>query len=114
MPGHLPGTNGQVTGCARRFGHPQFPVFARKPLFGYKGMVFATIAITAYSAAVWGHHMYATGAILLPFFAGMTYIIAVPTGIKFVNWIGTMWHGKITFETPMLWARGCLVTVGRP
>jgi cytochrome c oxidase subunit 1 len=107
------------------FGHPEvyivalpffgivtevIPVFSRKPLFGYKGMVFATIAITAYSAIVWAHHMYATGAIVLAFFAATTYIIAVPTGIKFVNWIGTMWRGKVTFETPMLWAAGFLVT----
>ena len=86
------------------FGHPEvyiialpffgiiteiIPVFSRKPLFGYKGMVFATLAIGALSLAVWAHHMYATGAVLLPFFAFLTYLIAVPTGIKFFNWIGT-------------------------
>jgi cytochrome c oxidase subunit 1 len=107
------------------FGHPEvyivalpffgiisevIPVFSRKPLFGYKGMVFAGIAIAMLSAAVWAHHMYATGAVLLPFFSLMTFLIAVPTGIKFVNWIGTMWKGKITFETPMLFACGFLVT----
>ena len=107
------------------FGHPEvyivalpffgivtevFPVFARKPLFGYKGMVFATIAIGALSAAVWAHHMYATGAVLLAFFSLTTFLIAVPTGIKFVNWVGTLWRGKITFETPMLFALGFLVT----
>jgi cytochrome c oxidase subunit 1 len=107
------------------FGHPEvyivalpffgivtevFPVFARKPLFGYKGMVFATIAIGMLSAAVWAHHMYATGAVLLPFFSLTTFLIAVPTGIKFVNWIGTLWKGKITFESPMLFALGFLVT----
>ena len=54
--------------------------------------------------------MYATGAVLLPFFSLMTFLIAVPTGIKFVNWIGTLWKGKITFETPMLFALGFLVT----
>src|SRR4051794_24276670 len=106
------------------FGHPQgyivalpffgiiteiIPVFARKPLFGYKGMVFATIAIAALSSAVWAHHMYATGAVLLPFFSLMTFLIAVPTGVKFVNWIGTLWKGKITFETPMLFSLGFLV-----
>ncbi len=59
---------------------------------------------------VWAHHMFATGAVLLPFFAFMSYLIAVPTGIKFFNWIGTMWRGSLTFETPMLWALGFLVT----
>nr|WP_305852304.1 cytochrome c oxidase subunit I [Blastococcus sp. PRF04-17] len=107
------------------FGHPEvyiialpffgiitevIPVFSRKPLFGYKGMVFATIAIGALSLAVWAHHMYATGAVLLPFFAFLTYLIAVPTGIKFFNWIGTMWRGALTFETPMLWSVGFMVT----
>ncbi|MCW2611034.1 MAG: Cytochrome-c oxidase, partial [Cryptosporangiaceae bacterium] len=86
------------------------PVFSRKPLFGYKGMVFALIAITALSVAVWAHHMFATGAVLLPFFSFMTYLIAVPTGIKFFNWIGTMWRGQLTFETPMLFSLGFLVT----
>ena len=107
------------------FGHPEvyivalpffgiitevIPVFSRKPLFGYKGMVFATLAIAALSSAVWAHHMYATGAVLLPFFSLMTFLIAVPTGVKFVNWVGTLWRGKITFETPMLFALGFLVT----
>jgi cytochrome c oxidase subunit 1 len=107
------------------FGHPEvyiialpffgiitevIPVFSRKPLFGYKGMVFATLAIGFLSIAVWAHHMFATGAVLLPFFSFMTYLIAVPTGIKFVNWIGTMWRGQITFETPMLWCVGFLIT----
>ena len=54
--------------------------------------------------------MYATGAVLLPFFSLMTFLIAVPTGVKFVNWIGTLWRGKITFETPMLFSLGFLVT----
>ncbi|WP_409330683.1 cytochrome c oxidase subunit I [Trujillonella humicola] len=107
------------------FGHPEvyiialpffgivteiIPVFSRKPLFGYKGMVFATVAIGALSMAVWAHHMFATGAVLLPFFAFLTYLIAVPTGIKFFNWIGTMWRGQLTFEAPMLWSLGFLVT----
>src|ERR671920_75620 len=107
------------------FGHPEvyiialpffgiiteiIPVFSRKPLFGYKGMVFATLAIGALSLAVWAHHMYATGAVLLPFFAFLTYLIAVPTGIKFFNWIGSMWRGQLTFETPMLWSIGFLIT----
>ncbi|WP_029432006.1 cytochrome c oxidase subunit I [Blastococcus sp. URHD0036] len=107
------------------FGHPEvyiialpffgiiteiIPVFSRKPLFGYKGMVGATMLIAILSVAVWAHHMYATGAVLLPFFAFTTYLIAVPTGIKFFNWIGTMWRGQLTFETPMLWSVGFLVT----
>ena len=107
------------------FGHPEvyivalpffgiitevIPVFSRKPLFGYKGMVFATLAIAMLSVAVWAHHMYATGAVLLPFFALMTFLISVPTGIKFFNWIGTMWRGQVTFESPMLFSIGFLVT----
>ncbi|HYZ35428.1 MAG TPA: cbb3-type cytochrome c oxidase subunit I, partial [Pseudonocardiaceae bacterium] len=107
------------------FGHPEvyivalpffgivteiIPVFSRKPLFGYKGMVFATTAIGFLSMTVWAHHMFATGAVLLPFFSFLTYMIAVPTGIKFFNWIGTMWKGSLTFETPMLWSIGFLVT----
>ncbi|KAB8187090.1 cytochrome c oxidase subunit I [Microbispora catharanthi] len=107
------------------FGHPEvyiialpffgivtevIPVFSRKPLFGYVGMVGATIAITALSVTVWAHHMFATGNVLLPFFSLMTFLIAVPTGVKFFNWTGTMWRGHLTFETPMLWAVGFLVT----
>ncbi|MGN5237133.1 aa3-type cytochrome oxidase subunit I [Rhodococcus sp. SJ-3] len=107
------------------FGHPEvyvvalpffgivtevFPVFSRKPIFGYTGLVYATIAIAALSVAVWAHHMYATGAVLLPYFAFMTFLIAVPTGVKFFNWIGTLWRGQITFETPMLFALGFLIT----
>ncbi len=107
------------------FGHPEvyiialpffgivsevLPVFSRKPIFGYKGLVFATIAIAALSMAVWAHHMFVTGAVLLPFFAFMTMLIAVPTGVKFFNWVGTMWRGSLTFESPMLWAIGFLVT----
>ena len=107
------------------FGHPEvyvialpffgiiteiIPVFSRKPIFGYATLVYATIAIGALSMAVWAHHMYVTGAVLLPFFSFMTYLIAVPTGIKFFNWVGTMWKGQITFESPMLFSFGFLVT----
>ena len=107
------------------FGHPEvyvialpffgiisevLPVFSRKPIFGYKTLVYATIAIAALSVSVWAHHMYVTGQVLLPFFAIMTMLIAVPTGVKFFNWIGTMWGGKLSFDTPMLWALGFLVT----
>jgi len=87
-----------------------FPVFSRKPIFGYKTLIYATISIAALSVAVWAHHMYVTGSVLLPFFSLMTMLIAVPTGVKIFNWIGTMWRGSLTFETPMLWALGFLVT----
>ncbi|WP_310715957.1 aa3-type cytochrome oxidase subunit I [Streptomyces lydicus] len=107
------------------FGHPEvyivalpffgvvseiIPVFSRKPTFGYVGMVGATIGITMLSASVWAHHMFATGAVLLPFFSVLSFLIAVPTGVKFFNWIGTMWHGSLSFETPMLWSVGFLVS----
>lgn len=107
------------------FGHPEvyiialpffgivsevFPVFSRKPIFGYNTLVGATIAIAALSVTVWAHHMYVTGTVLLPWFSLMTMLIAVPTGVKIFNWIGTMWRGSITWESPMLWAFGFLVT----
>ncbi|HXX89956.1 MAG TPA: cytochrome c oxidase subunit I [Acidimicrobiales bacterium] len=107
------------------FGHPEvyilalpffgivtevLPVFSRKPVFGYKGMIFATLSIAALSTGVWAHHMFTTGVVLLPFFALLSLLIAVPTGIKFFNWIGTMWRGQLTFSTPMLYAIGFLVT----
>ncbi|MDM4718865.1 cytochrome c oxidase subunit I [Micromonospora sp. WMMA1363] len=107
------------------FGHPEvyiialpffgiisdiIPVFARKPIFGYLGLVLATIAIAVLSMAVWAHHMFVTGQVLLPFFSILSYLIAVPTGVKFFNWIGTMWKGQLTFEAPMLFAVGFLVT----
>jgi cytochrome c oxidase subunit I len=107
------------------FGHPEvyiialpffgvvteiFPVFARQPLFGYKGLVLATLAIAALSTSVWAHHMFVTGQVDLPFFAATSMLIAVPTGVKVFNWIGTMWGGSLTFEPPMLFALGFLVT----
>jgi cytochrome c oxidase subunit 1 len=107
------------------FGHPEvyiialpffgvigeiIPVFSRKPLFGYRAFILATIFIGVYSMTVWAHHMFTTGAISLPFFSATSFIIAVPTGVKFFNWIFTMWHGKLTFPTPMLWACGFLFT----
>ncbi|MFI6809091.1 cytochrome c oxidase subunit I [Streptomyces luteogriseus] len=107
------------------FGHPEvyivalpffgiitevIPVFSRKPVFGYFGLIGATVAITGLSAIVWAHHMFATGAVLLPFFSLASFLIAVPTGVKFFNWIGTMWRGSMSFETPMLWALGFLAT----
>ncbi|GAA2167648.1 MULTISPECIES: cytochrome c oxidase subunit I [Actinomadura] len=107
------------------FGHPEvyiialpffgivteiLPVFARKPVFGYIGLVFATISIAGLSVTVWAHHMFVTGQVLLPFFSFMTFLIAVPTGVKFFNWVGTIWRGQLTFESPMLWSLGFLVT----
>ena len=107
------------------FGHPEvyiialpffgivsevLPVFSRKPIFGYKTLVYATIAIAALSVTVWAHHMYVTGSVLLPWFALMTMLIAVPTGVKIFNWVGTMWRGSVTYETPMIWALGFLVS----
>ncbi|MFE0633105.1 cytochrome c oxidase subunit I [Streptomyces sp. NPDC058864] len=107
------------------FGHPEvyiialpffgiitevIPVFSRKPVFGYMTLIGATMAITGLSMVVWAHHMFVTGAVLLPFFSLLSFLIAVPTGVKFFNWIGTMLHGSLSFETPMLWAVGFLVS----
>jgi cytochrome c oxidase subunit 1 len=84
------------------------PVFSRKPLFGYKAFVFATAGIGALGFSVWAHHMFITGQVLLPFFSIMTFLIAVPTGVKFFNWIATLVKGQITFSTAMLFAIGFL------
>ncbi|KUN77236.1 cytochrome c oxidase subunit I [Streptomyces griseoruber] len=107
------------------FGHPEvyiialpffgiiteiIPVFSRKPIFGYLTLVGATMTITGLSIVVWAHHMFVTGAVLLPYFSFMSFLIAVPTGVKFFNWTGTMLKGSLSFETPMLWATGFLVT----
>ena len=107
------------------FGHPEvyivaipffgiateiLPVFSRKPLFGYKGMVGATMGIAGLSMTVWAHHMFTTGAVLLPFFSLMSFFIAIPTGIKFFNWTGTIWRGQLTFEAPMLFILGFMTT----
>jgi cytochrome c oxidase subunit 1 len=106
------------------FGHPEvyilalpffgiateiLPVFSRKPLFGYKTLIAATIAIAGLSMTVWAHHMFTTGAVLLPFFSFMSLLIAIPTGIKFFNWTGTMWKGQLSFEPPMLYTIGFLI-----
>jgi cytochrome c oxidase subunit I len=103
------------------FGHPEvyililpafgvvteiLPVFSRKPLFGYKAFVFATASIGALGFSVWAHHMFTTGAVFLPFFSFFTFLIAVPTGIKFFNWLATLWRGQLRFSTPMLFALG--------
>jgi cytochrome c oxidase subunit 1 len=83
-------------------------VFSRKPVFGYTGLVLATFAIAGLSMGVWAHHMFTTGATVDPFFAAVSFLIAVPTGVKFFNWIGTMWGGQLTFPAPMLFALGFL------
>ncbi len=84
------------------------PVFSRKPLFGYKAFVFATATIGALGFSVWAHHMFTTGSVYLPFFSFMTFLIAVPTGVKMFNWIATMWKGSIQFSAAMLFALGFL------
>jgi cytochrome c oxidase subunit 1 len=84
------------------------PVFSGKPLFGFKAFIFATCGIGALGFTVWAHHMFTTGAVYLPFFSLMTALIAVPTGVKFFNWIFTMWRGKLVFSTPLLFALGFL------
>jgi cytochrome c oxidase subunit 1 len=113
------------------FGHPEvyvlilpafgiisevIPAFARKKLFGYHAMVYATVCIAGISFLVWMHHMFTTGAPLAAqlFFMYTTMIVAVPTGIKIFNWIATMFKGSLTFETPMLFAIGFLIffTIG--
>jgi cytochrome c oxidase subunit 1 len=105
------------------FGHPEvyimilpafgivsevIPTFARKRLFGYSSMVYATASIAILSFIVWAHHMFATGMPVTGqlFFMYATMLIAVPTGVKIFNWIATMWKGSMTFETPMLWSIG--------
>ena len=101
------------------FGHPEvyilmlpgfayaseiIPVFSRKVLFGYPAMVAATVGIGVLSLGVWAHHMFAVGLSrdLNIFFTGSTLLVAVPTGIKIFNWLGTIYGGKIRFDTPML------------
>ena len=107
------------------FGHPEVYIvalpffgvvteviaaFSRRPVFGYRALVFATVLIAAYSMGAWAHHMFVTGAVLLPFFSGITMLVAVPTGVKMFNWIGTMWSGSIRLTTSMLFALGFLAT----
>jgi cytochrome c oxidase subunit 1 len=103
------------------FGHPEvyililpafgitsqiIPTFARKPLFGYESMVYATASIAFLSFIVWAHHMFTVGMPLAGemFFMYSTMMIAVPTGVKVFNWAATMWKGSMTFETPMLFS----------
>ncbi|MDX6468214.1 MAG: cytochrome c oxidase subunit [Gaiellaceae bacterium] len=113
------------------FGHPEvyimilpvfgmisevIPVFARKPIFGYKAVALSTISIAFFSMLVWAHHMFAVGMPigLDSFFMITSMIIAVPTGVKIFNWLATAWRGNIHFDTPMLFALGfiALFTMG--
>ena len=113
------------------FGHPEvyimilpafgvaseiIPTFARKPLFGYQAMVYATASIAFLSFIVWAHHMFTVGMPLggKIFFMYATMLIAIPTGVKVFNWVATMWRGSMTFETPMLFAIGFVIlfTIG--
>ncbi len=88
------------------------PVFSRKPLFGYPAVVFAGVAIAFLGWAVWSHHMFTTGMGSVPrtIFAANTMIIAVPTGIKIFNWIGTLYGGSIRFTTAMLFSVAFIIT----
>jgi cytochrome c oxidase subunit 1 len=105
------------------FGHPEvyilvlpafgiiseiLPVFSRKPLFGYAAMVFSGAFIAFVGFGVWAHHMFATGMgpFADAFFSLATMIIAIPTGVKIFNWIGTVWGGRIEFRVPMMFALG--------
>ncbi|HEX2194245.1 MAG TPA: cytochrome c oxidase subunit I [Candidatus Limnocylindria bacterium] len=105
------------------FGHPEVyimalpffgvvsevvPVFSGKRIFGYRALVFATVLIGAYSFSVWAHHMFTTGAVSNLFFAATSFLIAIPTGVKFFTWIATMWRGRIRLATPMLFVIGFL------
>jgi cytochrome c oxidase subunit 1 len=107
------------------FGHPEvyililpafgivseiIPTFARKPLFGYRSMVFATCAIGIVACSVWAHHMFTVGMPVAGqlFFMYASLLVAVPTGVKVFNWVATMWEGALSFETPMLFAVGFL------
>jgi cytochrome c oxidase subunit I len=103
------------------FGHPEvyilvlpafgiisevIPVFSRKPIYGYEFVAGSTVAIGLLSLAVWAHHMYAVGLgnVVNAYFALASMLIAIPTGVKVLNWTATMWGGKIRFATPMLFA----------
>ncbi len=105
------------------FGHPEvyimvlpafgmiseiIPVFARKPIFGYKAVAFSTAGIAFFSMLVWAHHMFTVGMppFLNAFFMISSMVIAVPTGVKIFNWLATLWRGNLHFDTPMLYALG--------
>jgi cytochrome c oxidase subunit I len=109
------------------FGHPEvyimvlpafgmisevLPVFARKPIFGYKAIAAATAAIAFLGMLVWAHHMFTTptSTVVLAFFMLASFAIAVPTGIKIFNWLATLWRGTIVLKTPLYFACGFLAT----
>jgi cytochrome c oxidase subunit 1 len=86
------------------------PVFCRKPLFGYKWIAMSSMAIALVGFLVWAHHMFAAGMedfLRVPFMYA-TLLVAVPTGVKFFSWVGTLWHGKLSFPTPMLFVLGAI------
>ena len=105
------------------FGHPEvyimilpafgiisevLPVFARKPIFGYKAIAAATVVIAFLGLLVWAHHMFATPSptIVLVFFMISSFLIAIPTGVKIFNWVATLWRGTIEFRTPLIFSVG--------
>jgi cytochrome c oxidase subunit 1 len=109
------------------FGHPEvyilvlpafgvfseiLPVFARKPIFGYKAIAAATAGIAFLGVLVWAHHMFATpmSTVVLAFFMLSSFLIAVPTGVKIFNWIATLWRGTIEYRTPLLYCVGGIFT----
>jgi cytochrome c oxidase subunit I len=109
------------------FGHPEvyimvlpgfgiisevLPVFARKPIFGYKAIAASTLVIAFLGLMVWAHHMFTTPSpsIVFAFFMVSSMLISIPTGIKIFSWIGTLWRGTIIFATPLLFAVGFLGT----
>jgi cytochrome c oxidase subunit 1 len=113
------------------FGHPEvyimvlpamgiisevLPVFARKPIFGYAAIAFSTVGIAFISMLVWAHHMFTVGMpmALNIWFMLISMAVAVPTGVKILNWLATLWRGNLSFETPMLFALGfiSLFTIG--
>jgi len=107
------------------FGHPEvyimilpafgmiseiIPVFSRKPIFGYKAVAFSTLGIAFFSMLVWAHHLFTTGygSGLNGYFMVASVVIAIPTGVKILNWLATLWRGNISFDTPMLFALGLI------
>jgi len=109
------------------FGHPEvyimimpgfgivsevLPVFARKPIFGYKAIAASTVAIAFLAFLTWAHHMFATPTplVVLVFVMLSSFLIAVPTGVKIINWIATLWRGTVEFKTPLLFSVGFIGT----
>lgn len=86
------------------------PVFSRKPLFGYKWIALSSLGIAFVGFLVWAHHMFTSGmndALRIPFMMAAMFV-AIPTGVKFFSWVATMWEGKLSFETPMLFVLGAI------